>query len=159
MPSDLNTKKWEENWSYFGVCYDVINVQNIDNVIYALKSNGTATVVNIDNKCLDAKILEKVEFNNQDYPVTTIGEYAGSYCIFENIVIPNSIELIKKEAFCYNRSIRSIYIPSSVTIMEQDVFRGCTRLTINVEHSEKPKGWTDEWNLDNNSVNWNVSNE
>lgn len=159
VPSDLNTKKWEENWSYFGVCYDVINVQNIDNVIYALKSNGTATVVNIDNKCLDAKILEKVEFNNQDYPVTTIGEYAGSYCIFENIVIPNSIELIKKEAFCYNRSIRSIYIPSSVTIMEQDVFRGCTRLTINVEHSEKPKGWTDEWNLDNNSVNWNVSNE
>ena len=75
----------------------LIVTRAVYNVIYALKSNGTATVVNIDDKCLDAKILEKVEFNNQDYPVTTIGEYAGSYCIFENIVIPNSIELIKKE--------------------------------------------------------------
>jgi hypothetical protein len=38
--------------------------------------------------------------------------------------------------------------------MGEDVFEGCTALTINAAAASKPAGWDETWNSSNRPVNW-----
>lgn len=41
-------------------------------------------------------------------------------------VVPDTVEVIEKEAFYCCHSLKKIYIPKSVKVIERDAFAGCT---------------------------------
>ena len=157
VPKDLELENIDFGMKTFGICYDAIEVATIENVTYALLTNQTATVVSIDSECSNVQILDKICYYDLEFPVTTIGEYSGSYCKFGQITIPNSITTIKARAFINNKFIgaRTIYIPKNVIYMEEEVFYGSSfGLTINVEHEKLPNTWSENWY--EGSVSWNI---
>ena len=139
-----------------GIYYEVVGTEILDGVLYVLYSNGMATVAKIKSDVTSVNIKETLIYNNQNYIVTSIGDYAGAYCNFDNIYIPNTIYSIGCEAFKENDTIKEIYIPNSVIDMGYLVFFGCSNIIINVGFENKPLGWSNYWNPNNYLVNWNV---
>lgn len=65
----------------------------------------------------------------------------------ETIIIPNTVEMIESRAFSGSRNLTKVYIPSSLTKIEADVFNDCNNnLVIYCEAESKPEGWDDKWN-------------
>ena len=52
--------------------------------------------------------------------------------------------------------MRELYIPISVTSIENDAIRSCKNLTIYCEAPYEPWGWAWDWNYDNYTVIWNT---
>ena len=74
-------------------------------------------------------IPEKVTYNSTEYSVTSIGEWAFSYCSsLASISIPNSVTSIGEEAFYKCSSLTSITIPNSVTSIGDYTFYFCSSL-------------------------------
>ena len=75
-------------------------------------------------------IPEIVDYNGKTYNVTSIYEYAFSYCTeLISVVVPNSVRGIWVRAFQGCSGLTSITIPNSVTSIGQDAFSGCTSLS------------------------------
>ena len=64
------------------------------------------------------------------YPVTSIGDYAFSYCNnLTSVTLPDSVESIGYAAFYYCTSLTSVTIPDSVTSIGDRAFSSCNNLT------------------------------
>lgn len=63
----------------------------------------------------------------KNYPVTKIGEKAFHYCGAKKIDLPNSIVIIDKSAFGEGR-MEEIVIPDSVRVIKSSAFSGCPNL-------------------------------
>ena len=79
-------------------------------------------------------IPETVSYNDTEYSVTSIGDYAFEGCsTLTQITIPNSVESIGTGAFFYCFTLTDINIPNDVTNIGESAFYGCIALTqINV---------------------------
>lgn len=149
--------EWDKTWSHsrLGVYLNPVDVQVINNVMYIVNSNNTATVALIDKNIDNVEILEKIIINEKEYIVTTIGAKAGYGCTFNKINIPKTILTIEDNAFSYNKELFNIFIPNNVIVIYADVFYKCPNIVINTEHEIKPEGWYSNWNC-GSVVNWNV---
>lgn len=150
VPKENNCSNWERNW-FFGVHdtivhYDVINTEIINDVLYILHNDHTASVASICGEN-EIELIEKIDFNNNEYIVTTIEAKAGYYSNFERITIPRTIYTIKKFAFAYNYNLKEIFIPNNVFIVESNIFYRCINVNIRVEHVHIPDGWDRSWNF------------
>lgn len=153
-------ESWDKNWCFgAAIYYDVVKVEKIDGVLYVLHSDNTCSVAKIYPNYSKIKVVEKLVFDEEDYYVRVIGNYAGTECDFEEIIIPNTITAINYEAFSYNNNLKYIFIPDSVNNLGGYAFIGCSNVVINVEYSEKPKGWSSDWDYGSKSVKWNASLE
>ena len=65
-----------------------------------------------------------VNYNDVEYSVTSIGEYAFSYCILPSITLPESVTSIGDYAFYYCSSLTSITIPEGLTSIGRSAFSG-----------------------------------
>ena len=106
------------------------DVVEVDGIYYDI-SETTATVTYGDNEYSgDIVIPESITYENSKYSVTSIGDWAFSYCTgLTSITIPNSVTSIGNYAFwdCYG--LTSVTIPNSVTSIGDYVFSYCTGLT------------------------------
>lgn len=66
----------------------------------------------------------------------------------KEVAIPSTVTKIEDYAFL-NTGIKKIFIPSTVTEIEAFAFVGCTDLIIYCEPEEKPNGWNEKWNIEN----------
>ncbi len=75
-------------------------------------------------------IPERVVFNGDVYTVTSIG-YNAFYCHHgaTSVRIPNTVKVIRNQAFIYADALNSVYIPNSVTTIEGYAFYGNHNLT------------------------------
>ena len=107
--------------------YDFI----IDNIGYRILYDGVSvSLARGPYNTKNVKIPSKVDYNGKTYNVTEIG--AG--CFYEDdtiisVAIPNSVTIIREEAFAYARNLKKVSIPDSVTTIEGRAFRDCTLLT------------------------------
>ena len=75
-------------------------------------------------------IPASVTYNNEEYNVTSIGEYAFHESTgLTSVTIPNSVTSIGNYAFLNCTGLTSVTIPNSVTSIGNYAFSGCTGLT------------------------------
>ena len=85
--------------------------------------------------------------------VKSIGDHAFYNCpSLTTLVIPSSIESIGNYAFAHC-NISNIIIPASVTKLGENAFH-CSYITIYIEATSKPSGWSNNWNMSNRPVVW-----
>ena len=106
------------------------DVVEVDGIYYDI-SETTATVTYGDNEYSgDIVIPESITYENSKYSVTSIGDWAFSYCTgLTSITIPNSVTSIGDGAFSGCSGLTSITIPNSVTSIGELAFDGCSGLT------------------------------
>ncbi len=104
----------------------------IDGIYYNLiKKVKTAEVTqNPHNYSGNITIPKKVTYEDVEYSVTTIGQYAF-HCNYylTSLVIPNSVTDIGFMALAYCLRLTSVNIPNSVTSIGGSAFEGCESLT------------------------------
>ena len=93
-------------------------------------------------------------------PITQLGD-----CSLENlsdnvvsVILPNTIELVGSMAFSYSPSLKSVFIPKSVTNFSF-CFEGCENVTIFCEADVQPEGWDDDWNYWDRPVVWGFAGD
>ena len=150
------------------------SVQTSDNLQYILE----------DNKVLISGYLYPethitIPSEIDGYSVTEITKLAFTLSPFEEIILPEGLEVIQYYAFTSSRHLKSIiipstvtaigsnafsssdvlqfaYIPSSVSSMGEGVFLRNSHIIIMTERSSRPMGWDSTWN-GNGTVYWDVS--
>lgn len=109
------------------LAFGIINASAATDGIYTYSvSKEKATITG----CTSAQGQLVIPVSLGGYPVTTIGDFAFSYCSYgpESITIPDGVTSIGKYAFeCCDR-LRNITIPNSVTSIGEGAFSGCIEL-------------------------------
>lgn len=126
----------------------------INGVWYGIYSNGEEVAIlgYTEDVPRDLVIPEKISYQNKDYIVRSIGDFAFEDCtrlnsivipnsvndmggyVFEkcvnltSVVLSNSLERIPMYTFAFT-NLKSIVIPNSVTTIDDYAFLGCTSLT------------------------------
>lgn len=62
------------------------------------------------------------------YTVTGIGDKAFDYCLMKKVTIPDSVNSIGEQAFCFCKNLKEINIPEKVTIINAHTFYTCESL-------------------------------
>ncbi len=129
----------------FAIVIGVIAAPQMDIPTYAIQESDFETD-NFSFKILDdgvsvrvargpyylknVKIPSKVDYNGKTYNVTEI----GARCFFEDdaiisVAIPNSVTIIREEAFANAWNLEKVSIPDSVTTIEGQAFSDCILLS------------------------------
>lgn len=112
-----------------------------NNIKYTLGDDGTAAVNGI-SRITAAIIPEKVTYDGMEYAVTSIEEYALSFCTsLVSVVIPCSVTSIGDGTFGNCTGLVSVDIPNSVTSIGDNAFCKCTSLAYaDIPHSVTSMG-------------------
>lgn len=112
-----------------------------NNIKYTLGDDGTAAVNGIF-RITAAIIPEKVTYDGMEYAVTSIEEYALSFCTsLVSVVIPCSVTSIGDGTFGNCTGLVSVDIPNSVTSIGDNAFMGCESLaSVDIPHSVTSMG-------------------
>ena len=111
------------NNAFYGCTGLTSIVIEVGNKKYDSRENCNA-IIETESNTLIAGCMNTVIPNS----VTSIGEYAFSYCWLTSIEIPNSVTSIGDRAFSYCW-LTSIEIPNSVTSIGNGAFYNCSGLT------------------------------
>ena len=140
---------------YNGLTINSIGFQAFANCASLTDITIPNSVVSIGNDAFyNCTLLANVKLSNS---LETIGRNAFYGCAsLRHITLPNTVTTVGDMAFGECVSLVSIVIPDSIKMMEYDVFRGCSSVTIYCEATSKPSGWSVSWNVSNWSVVWGI---
>ena len=114
---------------FFSISSSAYDVE-VDGIYYNISETTAIVTRGTYYYSGDIVIPESITYENSKYSVTSIGDWAFSYCTgLTSITIPNSVTSIGDYAFwdCYG--LTSVTIPNSVTSIGDYVFSYCTGLT------------------------------
>ncbi len=103
----------------------------INGIYYLLSSDKQKAVVEANPNYYQGDIVipSSVSYEGNDYVVWAISRLAFSNCTgLTSVYIPSSVTNIQEEAFKNCTSLLSVIIPNSVTYMGSNAFAGCTSL-------------------------------
>ena len=120
----------------FGTSAQVYNYPDTTpsgHILYYNIANGEAEVTfksyNYPNygSLIDSTLIipDSIAYNNETYPVTSIGYQAFAYAEMQHVVIPNTVRTIGMWAFGPCQYLTEVVIPNSVTEIGQGAFGGC----------------------------------
>ena len=93
---------------------------------YSVLSDGTAEITDYTGSAANLTIPSTIE----GYTVTSIGDYAFSYCdSLTSVTIPDCVKSIGNSAFYSCQNLVSVSIPDSVTSIGNSAFSYCDSLT------------------------------
>ena len=122
----VNAHDFEMNGIYY-------NITSVENLMVEVTHYGSYNSAKYKGEIIIPPI---VNYNNKDYKVTAIGEYAFFACKVTSISIPEGVATVGYRAFEDCGSLTSINIPESVTSIGNSAFCGCSSLTsINIPES------------------------
>ncbi len=138
-----------DNWNNFwctcngSLIFDVIKNGLFNDFIYAVKDTDIESAIICGYIGTNSNIIIPSEIDN--LKVTTIGRKIFSIDINNiNILIPNTVATIEREAFSYS-NLKSIVIPKSVVNMGASIFSSSTIKQIFCCSETKPNGWNNYW--------------
>ena len=115
-----------ENDDGVTIYYNFIN----NNTELSVTYRGSSHQNDADRYVGSVVIPSSVTYDGITHNVTSIGQYAFSYCgSLTSITIPNSITTIAKYAFEFCSGLTSVKIPDSVTSIGDYAFVWCSGLT------------------------------
>ena len=106
----------------------------VNGIYYNKNSDGTSLTVtykNTDYRSYSGAVVipSSVEYNEQNYSVTSIGDWAFRDCSgLTSVTIGNGVTSIGMGAFSGCSGLTSITIPESVTSIGESAFSGCSGL-------------------------------
>ena len=111
--------------------FDTNNKEQVGALFYNFDDeNNTARVACFNSVVGDITIPSLIEYNNKQYSVTTIGEYAFSGCSsLTSITIPNSVMYIERCSFQNCSNLTFVTIGNGVKSIGDYAFYGCSSLT------------------------------
>ena len=106
-------------------------------------------------------IVLPTEFDGRTITGTFEQVIYGHDKIIESVIIPDTYTKLGYSTFVGHTVLKSIYIPLSVTIMDEAAIARCSNVTVYCEADEKPEGWHDSWYklCDNITVIWGCKRE
>ena len=108
-----------------GLYYELNKSKLTAKVTYYNKddSDVNGIVVNANYVKGNLKIPKTVNYSGKTYTVTSIGDWAFTYCTeLTSVVIPNSVTYIGELAFSGCFRLKNVKIPKSVTYIGEDAF-------------------------------------
>ncbi|ALJ06047.1 hypothetical protein APS56_13305 [Pseudalgibacter alginicilyticus] len=114
-----------EKFTLGDMVYEIINTNPLE--VSIIDYTGTSTDVIIDTS---------VDYDNNNYTITAIGERAFNTANLTSVVFPSSLTSIGESAFSYN-DLTSITIPKSVTYIGEKAF-DYNDITNVISESENP---------------------
>ncbi|MDE6717279.1 MAG: leucine-rich repeat domain-containing protein [Muribaculaceae bacterium] len=100
----------------------------VDQLRYSVyTTSGTATVTGLSDKNVSSVVIpEYVEYNGEQYSVTSIGSYAFEGCSgLTSVTIPNSVTSIGSSAFKDCSGLNSVRLGVAVISIGENAFGGC----------------------------------
>lgn len=79
--------------------------------------------------------------------VTEISQDAFKSTSITSMIIPSTVKKIAGGAFASCKSLTTLFIPKSVTAVQEGIILGDTTLSIYCEATSKPSGWDSYWNV------------
>ena len=117
---EISLKAQQSSFTVGSFSYQVINAGSKE---VELKGYASADDV------LTLDVPETVTYNNQEFTVTIIGDFAFAGCEnFTKVNLPEGIISIGDNTFDGCNSLREIILSSSVTSIGTSAFKGCTNL-------------------------------
>ncbi len=110
------------------ICVGIISVSSAENNLftYTKLDDGTIEITKTDRKIKDGVIPAEID----GLKVTSIGSSALIYCEnLTDVVIPDTVKVIKVAAFRGCKNLKTVTIPNSVTTIEEAAFCDCAKLT------------------------------
>ncbi len=133
----LETITVDENNAYF---------KSVNNVLYNYE--GTRLIL-----CAAKQTANRFVIPDGVETIESFAFYGNKN--LETVIIPSSVDTIKTYAFGIT-SIKYLYIPSSVDTIEENAFGSSDNAVLYCNADEKKGGWSDDWNHNNNTVEWGV---
>lgn len=104
---------------------------SVGGIRYTKTSSNTVEVAgyNVNTVSSVLEIPSTIEYGEDIYSVTSIGDSSFSYCIYlTSVTIPNSVTSIGDYAFYGCTSLTSVAIPNTIKGIGNETFYGCTSL-------------------------------
>ena len=138
------------------ILFLLFSLVSISGFCVKIKYNGLYFELREDHTCSVSKsetageysgnieIPSEIIYNNEIYRVTSIGEMAFFSCrSLTSIIIPSSITIIEDDTFVACDRLISVIIPNSVTSIGWNAFEGCSSLiSITIPNSVTSIGYS-----------------
>ena len=136
--------------------FDVGDKATESKLSYTLSNDGTHYIVSGLGQESDDVI--NIPSKYKGIPVKEIGVGAFSnYNHIKEVTLPLGLERICSHAFDRCGALKSIIIPESVTVIEENAFTDSPNTNVYCEVSEKPDTWSDGFASAETYVTWNYN--